>query len=174
MNSTLIDYGIYEEDSHIRAHVAPVVKIIYVFRTQEALKILDHSEYPEVPGFQPGVSFPTAKGKLVPPDDIPDIRPIRWDGYPWWKYFDENDSTEKKGKRAVLVVASIMRLGLFPLWFDAEEIKDIDVDIKGTDMIVWGKWRIQVKCDFRAGPKKLGGTGNLFIQTKECNPLGKH
>ena len=35
-------------------------------------------------------------------------------------------------------------------------------------IVVNGKWRIQVKCDYDAGP---GGTGNLFLQTAECNPL---
>jgi len=172
MNTTLIDYGIHEEDSYIRAHVCPIVKIIYVFKTQEVIKVLD--KYPEVPGRQPGISFPTAMGRLVPPNDIFDIRPLYWNSYPWWESFNENDSTEKKGKLAVLVVTSIMKIGRFPLWFDAKEVEDINIDIQGTDIIVCGKWKIQVKCDFRAGPKELGGTGNLFIQTKECNPLGKH
>ena len=174
MNSTLINYGIQEEDSDIRAHVSPVTQRIYVFKTMNVIRLLENSEYQEVPGYQPGIHFPTAKGNLIPPFDIPDLRVIEWNDISWWKYFNENDDTDKKGRFAVYFVKKIMQAGRFPLWFDAKEITDIDIDIKGTDILVKGKWKIQVKCDFKAGPKEWGGTGNLFIQLKECNPLGKH
>ena len=43
-----------------------------------------------------------------------------------------------------------------------------------TDLLVTASLRIQVKCDYRGGPRELGGSGNLFLQTHECNPLRRH
>ncbi len=46
------------------------------------------------------------------------------------------------------------------------------MQIRGVDIVVRGQWRIQVKCDYDAGRGKDGsGTGNLFLQVAERNPL---
>lgn len=52
----------------------------------------------------------------------------------------------------------------------AEESGDKSVQIAGTDIVVCCKKRIQVKCDSRCGERPLG-TGNLFLQRAERNPL---
>jgi hypothetical protein len=53
--------------------------------------------------------------------------------------------------------------------FDIRKTFDKALNILGNDMNAPGG--IQVKWD---GPGHPGGTGNLFIQISECNPLGKH
>jgi len=50
---------------------------------------------------------------------------------------------------------------------DAEQLRGIDLL---TDM----GHSIQVKCDYRGGEKIKGGTGNLFVQVAESNPLKQH
>jgi hypothetical protein len=44
------------------------------------------------------------------------------------------------------------------------------MQFEGLDIVVATRVRIQVKLDFRGGERELGGTGNLFLQTAECNP----
>lgn len=124
--------------------------------------------------FQPGVQHPTAMGSIVKTKSIDNIKSIliadcRFDG------FTEDLSTSEKGNRAVLIVQDLLKAGVFPLWVEGEFIKDTQIQIKGTDVIVKGQWKIEVKCDFRASlePKSPHPrcTGNLFLQTAECNPL---
>jgi hypothetical protein len=170
MNTELVGYGIFEEQSDIRAHVSPQTKSVYVFKTAVILSLIQKNKYRNAPAYQPGFSYATANGLLVPVEDVPDIRCIKWHSFHWWEEFSETDTTTEKGKKAVWVVRQIMKHGRFPLWFDGEEVSDIKIDIEGTDVIVYGKWRIQVKCDWKAGTKKMGGSGNLFIQTHEINP----
>ncbi len=56
-----------------------------------------------------------------------------------------------------------------PFWVEARETNRDTVQIdKGTDIIVFCRKRVQVKCDWSAGK-----TGNLFLQSAERNPL-KH
>ena len=124
--------------------------------------------------FQPGFQHPTAVGSIVKPESIDNLKSIpiadwRFDG------FTEDLSTSEKGNRAVLIVQDLLKAGAFPLWVEGEFIKDTQIQIKGTDVIVKGQWKIEVKCDFRASEKRRlpdpRCTGNLFLQTAECNPL---
>ena len=165
----LFEYGIHTEKSDIRCHVAPFTRLIFVFRTAAALG-LDLTKYPIRSAYQKGVSYRTSEGWLVPPQDIPDLRIIHWHSTPWWEDFSEDD--EHKGDKAVKVAADLLKAGRFPLWLHhAEDSQRVEVQKGGTDIMLWGKWRIQVKCDYRAGP---GGTGNLYLQKAELNPLQRH
>jgi hypothetical protein len=83
-----------------------------------------------------------------------------------------HESTGTKGQKAVYVVHEMLKRGLIPIKQNIETITEQDMQISGTDIIVHSNIRIQVKCDWKAGTKELGGTGNLFIQTAECNPFG--
>lgn len=167
---SLVEHGIQTENSDIRCHVAPGTRNIFVFQTAPALLLLDGIPPSRVrTASQPGVRGITARGAVVPWEDIPGIRRIQWRTVEWWTWFHKDQSTSEKGRHAVEVVQHLLGAGRFPLWCgDVDESRDRTIQIAGTDIVVNGKWRIQVKCDYDAGP---GGTGNLFLQTAECNPL---
>lgn len=169
----LVRYGIFEENSDVRAHVGPIARCVYVYKTREMIEDITNNEYKIVPARQEGVDVVTAEGFLVP-FDRPFIRPIRWHSTPWWEVFCITESTTKKGRKAVNVVKEIMRNGRFPFWVIPTEA-DISLDVNGTDIIVSGRWKTQVKCDFTAGPRKLKGcSGNLYVQIAECNPKKRY
>ena len=169
----LYEYGIFQEDSHFRAHVAPKARIIYTFITKDIIQNLKQNTYPKKPAKQDGVNYATAEGYIVP-CDLNFIRPVFWHSTDWWSVFNESDSTTEKGLKAVNVVKMLMRTGRFPFWVIPEIVGDVKMDISGTDIIVSGIWKTQVKCDFPAGPKEKKCTGNLFIQTHELNPLKRY
>lgn len=175
MQTELFEHGIFAENSDIRAHVAPGTRSVYVCRTQ---LLQDHirlnpDKYRIVGAGQIGVAGQTSKGYAVVWSEIPDIRRIRWDSGRWWERFSQNDSTTTKGKKACGVVGDLLRLGRFPLWYvqPAVDSKVVSLQHKGTDLLLCDQWRIQVKCDWNAGE---GGTGNLYIETHERNPLRRH
>ena len=168
----LFNYGIHNEASNIRAHVAPLAGVLYVFPTACAVRIM--ADYPKVPAHQPGVATPKALGHLVPPAKITGLRRLaiaaeRLAG------FTEDLSTSDKGARAVDIVCAFLRAGRFPLWVDGEFATEKDIQISGTDVTVRGKWQIEVKCDFRAsdepGNPHPRCTGRLYLQVAERNPL---
>jgi hypothetical protein len=169
MEQKLVEYGILQEQSDIRAHVSVVTKTVFVFKTEEVKKILP-GKYRLVGASQPGISVKTAEGWLVPVGDIPDIRQIKCNNYSWWDRFSDSDSTSEKGKKATKVVVFLLRKGQIPLWLSVREPEEKDIQISGVDIIITKNLRIQVKCDWRSGPKELGGSGNLFIQKAEINP----
>jgi hypothetical protein len=82
----------------------------------------------------------------------------------------ETQSTTEKGTRAMHLVAAMIRDALFPFPLDPTIITDTNMQFEGLDIVVATRVRIQVKLDFRGGERELGGTGNLFLQTAECNP----
>ncbi len=173
---TLIEHGIQTERADIRCHVAPGTRLIFVFRTAPLLS-LDLNKYSEGWAGQPGVSYKTARGYKVPIGDIPDLRTIRSQSTAWWEAFDEAQLPQEKGRLAVSIVARLLRVGRFPLWHgDAQDSQRLEVQKNGTDILLYGKWAIQVKCDFWAGPRGAfgRGTGNLFLQTAELNPLKRY
>lgn len=169
----LLPYGIFEEDSDFRAHVAPKARCIYVFQTKDMIEDITKNEYERRPARQNGCDKITAEGFIVP-YDRPYIRPVMWVSKPWWERFCINDDTTTKGSKAVEVVMELMQIGRFPFWVMPEKVTDIKIDISGRDITVAGRWKTQVKCDFTAGPREQGCTGNLFVQFAECNPLKKY
>lgn len=167
----LFDYGIHNEASNIRAHVGVLSRTLFVFPTSEGVKVMKN--FPMVQAYQPGVKYPTAKGYIVPPMAIANMRYIpfresRCDG------FYEHLTTSEKGDRAVEIVNDCLKCGRFPLWLEGDFVTEKEIQITGTDIIVKGTWKIEVKCDFKASLKKnnphVQCTGNLYLQTAECNP----
>ena len=168
-NTHLREYGIFQDQSNIRAHVSIITKSIYVFKTEEVKKILP-GNYRLVGAKQPGVEITTAEGWLVPVEDIPDVRRIEWNDYDWWNDFSDNDLTSEKGRKAALVVMNLLKIGRFPLWVSIIEPKKKDIQMSGVDVLIVKDIKIQVKCDWKCGPKSLCGSGNFFIQKSEINP----
>lgn len=171
---SLVDYGIHTEESDIRAHVCVIAGKTYVYQTRHGVSVCQSGKFPKKAGYQPGVEYATAMGYLVPWDKIPGIVPIPCKWLIDEMGFNETDSTSLKGQKASRVVERLIRIGWFPLPVVAEVATDVSIQHKGIDLIVSGKWRIQVKCDYKGGGDKSNGsrtTGNLYLQVAECNPL---
>lgn len=168
----MFEYGIAQEKSTQRAHVCFNIGIVYVYKTCVCIELVQRGSYRHVQGFQPGVDYATSKGFLVPPDDIQGIRRVKIPDKLAEKYpIFESQSTTEKGENAVEICMTLMRNGLFPFFVSPFEVTDHQMQVNGTDILVKGNHLVQVKCDMRGGE---GGTGNLFIQTHEVNPLKRH
>ena len=168
----LHEYGIAEEKSDIRAHVCLPGHMVTVYKTRDMVALLATRRYPIANGYQANIDFPTSKGFLVPLDDIQPQHLLRSSRFPWGRWRHSEMGCKEKGDMAVLCVRAAIQANLFPLWLCGVVCADREIDIQGTDIVVSANRRIQVKYDCGAHPKKNGGTGNLFIQTHECNPLG--
>ncbi len=168
-NTRLVSYGIQTERSDLRAHVCILARALYVYPTRCGVACLGDPRWPER-SVRTG-SIVTATGRLVPPAainecmrvDIPDDLIIHAN-------IQETQGTTEKGTRAMHLVASMIRAALFPFPLDPTIVTDTSMQFEGLDIVVSTRVRIQVKLDFRGGEKSLGGTGNLFLQTAECNP----
>lgn len=173
--SSLIEYGIASEGSDIRAHVTIPGRQIVVFRTADMKALVEANNWPRVGASQPGVNGRTTGiGHLVPITAIEPVCIIRSAACPWhkWSHWMRMD-TDEKGRVAVSIVKAAIRANKFPFWVCACGV-GVDLDIRGTDIYVNTDRKIQVKHDGKAYPKELGGSGNLFIQTHECNPRRKY
>jgi len=167
----LYEYGILTEQSDIRAHVSVACRSVFVFQTQKAIHALNNGEYRIVSAYQPGCNEPTAKGWIVPPNDIDDLRHLNCGNWSGWSEFTHSMTTSQKGNHAVELVLELMRLGHFPIWLENQkETRDTEIQIKGADIVVHMNKKVQIKCDWKAGPKAEGGSGNLFLQKSERNP----
>lgn len=174
----LFEYGIQNEASDLRAHVCPFVQRVYVYPTAEGRRAIESGHWRARPGYQRGVDGATALGFCVPPFAIQrcvalQVRFDAWDRIG----FSEQDDTSAKGAKAVQFVAGMIRAGIFPLPYALGRI-DTDpakaMQISGDDIVVdlgANRVHIQVKCDYLGGDAALGGTGNLYLQTAERNPL---
>jgi len=171
-NYPLYESGIQTEQSDIRAHVSVVCKKVYVFKTQNALDAIRITNPESRSAYQDGVDGATAQGWLVRPRDIVGLRTLPCGLWGRWDEFNEGMTTSEKGLLAVDLVVRILSIGYFPIWIEASENQCRNVQINGTDIIVNPNVKIQVKCDYRAG--EYPGTGNLFLQFAERNPLKRH
>lgn len=174
-NTLLVEYGIQNEQSDIRAHVCVQAQRVYVYPTRQGTATINSGQYPRVPVRTPvgnGKTVITAEGYLVPPAAIPRCvsMPIP-DRLLERVSFSASDGTTAKGEKAVRVVKWFLRHGGFPLSVHPEIIQEQDLQVQGLDIVVHLRARIQVKCDYNGGARELGGSGNLFLQVAECNPL---
>jgi hypothetical protein len=173
-NTKLVDYGIQNEGSDIRAHVCVNAKVVYVYPTSEGIAAIERGRYTPRPVYTGQIQ--TATGYAVPPSNINRCLPVNVKSL-FVKYpINFSDSTSEKGRKAVQIVIDMLRIGYFPFFVAAEEVTDQNLQIEGTDIYVNARMKIQVKCDFEGGEPKRDGakgervTGNLFLQTAECNP----
>ena len=178
-NTRLVEHGIQTEQSDLRAHVCPVARKVYVYPTKRGLEAIDSGKFRSVPGYQDGIKTATAKGYLVPPFEIKECVAISLRAEAWdYLKFSEHDTLSSKGHKAEKLILQMLKRGLFPVPALPDTVTDKDIQIRGADIIIKaGKLTrddivIQVKCDYRGGERSDGGTGNLFLQTEECNPFG--
>lgn len=168
----LVEYGILQEKSTYRAHVSAVCSQVYLFETSKVAGIVVDDKYPLVSARQPGVDVVTAMGWLVPLDDVPELSVISDAGWDGWGRYRESMSTSQKGQWAVSCVLNCINRGVLslPLRLAVSDETTLTEQIEGMDIVVNGEASIQVKCDARSGPRPVG-TGNLFIQKSERNPM---
>lgn len=174
MNTVLIPYGIQNEQSDIRAHVGVLAQRVFVYRTRVMVDLLLKQNFPTAFATQEGANGQwTGKGKLVPIHAVPRMYIIPCPKFSWHTFPARTDTTSARGDKAVELICLLLKHGAFPLWVRASESKDAKIQINGTDIVVVANQRIQVKCDYNAGLRSWHPecTGNLFVQTAECNPF---
>jgi hypothetical protein len=163
----LIPYGIIAEQSDVRAHVCPMARRVYVYATTAA-QAMPLTRYRRVPVYINGRL--TAEGYLVPPDDIPGCQSFALTLSMWRAYPIRADMRpSEKGLLALKLVQAGIAAGLIALPLSQEVVRDLEMQIAGTDLLLRASVRLQVKCDFAGGDRAHGGTGNLFIQVAERN-----
>lgn len=170
-NTVLVEYGIQNEQSDLRAHVSVVTGLVYVFSTLAGQVAVATGGYRKVPVYTQGIV--TAEGYLVPPQALTGCRKA----FIPQQYKDSikaTDSTSQKGDKAVAIVLHLLRVGMFPLIAQALPVHAKDLQVSGTDILFAMQGRVQVKCDYAGGEIKYGGTGNLFLQFAECNPFKQY
>lgn len=176
-NTRLVRYGIFDEESDYRIHVCAYVKKAYCYPTilmREMLRF-NGQNFQKKSAYQGKLL--TAEGYVVPINFIPDLQEINIPELLIVRNrFFEDESTTSKGQKAVKIASALLESGLVRVAVSVEEIHDLELQIKGQDtqVIVNSGIVFQVKCDMKGGSKKHGGTGNLFIQTHECNPNHYH
>lgn len=170
-NTVLVEYGIQNEQSDLRAHVSVVTGMVYVFPTLAGQTAVATGRYRMVPVYTQGIV--TARGYLVPPQAIEGCRkaPIPQQ---YKSSIRLTDGTSQKGDKAVVIVLQLLRVGMFPLIAQALPVHAKDLQVSGTDILFAMSGRVQVKCDYAGGEIKYGGTGNLFLQFAECNPFKQY
>ncbi len=172
MNVDLLKYGIEDEQSDIRAHVTVQGRQVVVFQTETARQVCRDNQYQHVPATQPGVDgATTAMGYLVPITDLNPRYILTSNVFPWNTYYVESMTITELADAAVCVVRAAIIANKFPLWVCPRVTTDKELDISGTDITVQMKRTIQVKHDRLAFDRSLGGSGNVYIQTHESNPL---
>lgn len=166
----LFEYGIFQENSDIRAHVSS--RIVYVYETEKGRTAIKNGSFRRGNAMQPGYSKITGSGILVPPEFIDGLIRLYFKSWTGWAFYSPDMSTTQKGNWAVTCVKDLMKIGRFPFFIDAynkdRQSISIEEDKNGTDILVCLDKRIQVKCDYPAAK-----TGNLFLQTHEINPYKK-
>lgn len=189
-NTKLVEHGIQTESSTLRAHVGVEAGIVYVFSTKNALRVISSKTYKRRPvkSEVEGQQIITATGYAVPVLDLSPRQVYARDiinsvGFVNGGYLSSSD----KGRKAQLVVEGLLKSGRFPLPVSPAIVSDANLQRDGYDLIVSGEWRVEVKCDWRAGVvnnvfhapadrERLTQvlTGNVYLQIAECNPLGQH
>lgn len=163
------EYGIMQELSDWRVHVCFGEGFAYLFKTDAGREACDSGTYRKLPAFQPGVDGATAYGYVVPPMDIRGCKRIEIpEGI---QAPSPKDTTSAKGRAAERCAQEMFRRGLLPIEIETSFITDENVQMQGIDIVVKDRARIEIKCDYAGG---VDGTGNLYLQISERNPLGRH
>lgn len=175
-NHHLVSYGIQNEASDYRIHVAYNAMRVYVFPTESARLLISQNERN---GIEPKQVYTgeiiTAKGYLVALSYIAGLQEVIIPPDIWNRYSIRKDMlTSTKGLLATEIVVDLLKRDMIPLPVKIDMADDKSIQISGTDILINSALRLQVKCDLPGGDKRYGGTGNLFIQIAECNPYQRH
>lgn len=173
-NKELIEYGVQNDGSDYRIHVGYKTQHIYVFPTGQGKEYISRQHGLELKNaYQDGMV--TARGYAVPTSHLKDLREILIPPALYREYIIlEKMTTSDKGRLATCIALEMLKKNLVPLSVNVSITDDTTMQVNGTDILIDSKWKIQVKCDFNAGRRDLGGTGNVFLQIEECNPYRRH
>lgn len=177
-NTNLIKYGIEEEQSNYRIHVCGIFNIAYSFNSESMIDFINANNFSSRDVYSYGVV--TAKGFLVPLKKSIQVGIVKEHILPSYIWSNCPDSSERnKGIWAVGVARKSIENNIvtFESSIKTQEIHTLVEQINGKDiLVVNNKISVQVKCDLRACFKNhhQKGTGNLFIQTHECNPTKQY
>lgn len=164
---TMPAYGVQSEKSDIHVHVAPGTRLVMAVMTSELQMVMWN--YPEA------VSE-TFRGRKVPLGVLNSLRYLQTKPE-WWGMFHPSqhwDSPSVKGDKARQLLTQIIDQGWFFVWPHQQKITDEKAwQLDGEDILL-KPLRLQVKCDWIAGPKEKGGSGNIFAQTHETNQFGRY
>lgn len=186
----LYQHGLYTVRATMQLHACMHVGYLYAFSVQEMIRALQEWEldrrdtrrwrrrrYGQRPPVvrQMKVKVPidgkdtlTAKGLLVPVNRIPMLQ--EWEIPKAWLMAHE-ELPEDTSERGALAVEAVKQV------FADSSIREMPQgsadQLSGIDLYL-DSIACEVKLDNMGGREELGGTGNLFIQTHEANPEGKH
>lgn len=169
MVNELVPYGIQNEKSSLRIHVCVRAGCLVIFKTSVVAWLVEQKSYPRKEVLTRGIV--TAIGYTIPVEDIPDVITVNIP--PALLHDDDlySKDTGTKGTAAERLALTMIRRGWFPPETFVGLIDDEHIQIDGADIHI--EILIQVKCDAPGGPRKNGGTGNVFIQIAERNPFNK-
>jgi len=180
-NTHLVSYGIQTETSDYHVHVAYLSQHIYIFPTNIGKAIVEKKNYQQSKDVfsqsDSGQKIKTAKGFPVGVGEFSEIQEVLIPYDIHQKHsIHKGMSTTMMGRLAVVITVEMLKRHLINLPLDINEINEKCLQIQGSDIIVKMNTRLQVKCDFRGGSKRYNQkcTGNLFLQTHECNPFNSH
>lgn len=146
---------------------------MYVFPTEAGREAVLSGRYQITPVKVGGAHV--GEGYLVPPGDIRaclciPIPQRLLDQFP----YTTEVSTSAKGDAACEIVSAMMAEGLLPIGLTVEDVPPGHaLQIAGADIIATCNHRVQVKCDYVGGDRE-GGSGFLFLQVRERNPLKRY
>ena len=173
MNQRLIEHGIMQEESDYRVHVGFKVGAVYVFPTESGKEAVRSGKYPTTSAGQPGVYFTTSEGEKATWHEIRGCTEIKIPEFLLQAAkCEKSENPSIKGRKALCIVQMMQQVGLIPIPLAVTEVRNETMQIAGVDLMT-RPVTIQVKCDFKCGAKERGGTGNLYLETHECNPLGR-
>lgn len=174
----LVNYGIQNYECDIVVHVCYQAGELWAYTVTDGMRAIESGRYPKRAAYQyiDGEKVRTAGGYLVPPKSIPaHSREIPKDILASHRIHNGLD-TSTKGRYAQEIVSYCLARGVFPTpLINSDGVIDRDAQLRGNDLVVTSVLgTIQVKCDLPGGSRERGGTGNLFLQTCEINPDGRH
>jgi len=169
-----IEHGILQESCDYHCHVCFLEGTVYVYPTEMGKKAVKARKGYEHEAGQQGVDYKTGKGRIINPMDIDYCeryeipKDLLSDNRLMPTY-----STSQKGAAAVRIVAGLLKRKIVKIPLQSVEITDEDLQIKGVDMIVHCKIKLQIKCDKAGGMRafKYRDPAGIFLQTHERNPL---
>jgi hypothetical protein len=171
-NYILVPYGIFDDKADMRFHVSVVTRTVFVFEPVNALAAIEARSYPLVfakTKDETGEDIVTGQGYLIPPGDINGCRSVP---IPFHLFdqigFDSQDGSTAKGAKAERLVLWMIDAGFISTVIRKVAVTERELQVSGADVIMARV--LQIKLDWKAGSRQLGGSGHLFIQTAECNP----